>query len=98
LHTTVWPSPIVQETVSGVATAVTLRPPAVAVALKLCQFFLSIQSHELRFTTLKEGGLMSTTGEGNVRESEAFRARALGVTGAAPDTAGTTGNHERAPL
>jgi hypothetical protein len=94
----VCPSPIVQETVSGVATAVTLRPPAVAVALKLCQLCPSIQSHELKFTMLNEEGLMSMTGEGSVRESEAFRAKAFGVTGAAPDTAGITGNHERAPL
>ncbi len=98
-QTTVPPSPIDQETLSGTAIAVALTPPAVAVARKLCHAAGSIQSQELRFTTLNNDGLRLTTGDGNVRESAAFNASAFGVTTAAAARAGETlGNHERAPL
>jgi hypothetical protein len=66
LQTTVCPSPIDQETVSGTAVAVAVTPPAVAVALKACHDDGSIQSHELKFTTLNDDGLRLITGEGKV--------------------------------
>jgi len=67
----VCPSPIDHETVSGTATAVAVTLPAVAVALKLCQVWGSIQSHEFKLTTLNEEGLRLTTGDGSVSESAA---------------------------
>ncbi|MGD0378818.1 MAG: hypothetical protein ABSC30_02420 [Acidimicrobiales bacterium] len=65
------PSPIDHETLSGTATAVAVTLPAVAVALKLCHIWGSIQSHEFRLTTLNEEGLRLTTGDGSVSESAA---------------------------
>jgi len=95
----VCPSPIDHETLSGIATAVALTPPAVAVARKLCQIWGSIQSHELRFTMLNDDGSRLTTGEGSESESAARIANALGATKDGEVATGTgEGNHDRAPL
>ena len=98
-HTTVCPSPMDHETLTGVAIAVALTPPAVAVARKLCQVCGSIQSHELRLTMLKAEGLRLTIGEGSVSRLVACKASALGTTaGGAALTGDAAGNHESAPV
>ncbi len=99
LQMTVCPSPMDQEIVSGTAVAVAVTPPAVAVALKACHDKGSIQSHELKFTTLNDDGLRLMTGEGKVSSSAAFNAKALGADGGVPTRAGElVGIHDSAPL
>ena len=56
-QTTLPPSPIDQLTHSGVATAVALTDPTVAVTVKGCHVAGLIHSQVARFTTDARGGL-----------------------------------------
>ena len=67
----VTPSPVNHVTIVGVAVAVALTVPTVAVTEKECQMLASIQSHVGRFTTEMPAGLVYPVGGGNRSEFSA---------------------------
>jgi hypothetical protein len=74
-------------TVSGVATAVALTPPAVAVAWKGCHKTGSMESQVARLTTLKAAGLTTIDGDGRAIDAAACTAAPIGDAVAAPESA-----------
>jgi len=83
---------------TGVAKALTVTPPAVAVALKECHKAGSMASHDGRLTTLNAAGFRSIDGEGRTIDAAALAATAAAAVPAGGVVVEVLGTHTRCSI